>query len=323
MPAEHITVSISGAYPCRVTSAPERSAAFFDLDKTIIATSSTLAFTRPFYAGGLITRRAMLRTAYAHFFYQSSGADHAQMERMRQYLSQLSQGWDVQQVREIVAETLSELISPQVFEEATALIAQHQSAGRDVIIVSASGSDVVEPIGSMLGVDGVIATRMRIDENGHYAGDIDFYAYGGNKAAAMRDLAAARGYDLSASYAYSDSFTDLPMLLEVGHPVAVNPDRALRREAASQGWPVLDFVRPVSLRTRFTSAAAARSAAVGHAVGHAVGASAAERAAGARSAAAEMGHRVGAVGAPAMAVALGAAGAATAATVWFTRRRSV
>jgi HAD superfamily hydrolase (TIGR01490 family) len=310
----------------RVTTAPERGAAFFDLDKTIIATSSTLAFTRPFYAGGLITRRAMLRTAYAHFFYQSSGADHAQMERMRQYLSQMSDGWDVQQVREIVAETLADLISPQVFEEATALIAEHQAAGRDVIIVSASGSDVVEPIGAMLGAEGVIATRMRIDENGRYAGEIDFYAYGDNKALAIRELAAEMGYDLAASYAYSDSNTDLPMLLAVGHPVAVNPDKALRREATTREWPVLDFVRPISLRSRFTSAAAARSAAVGArsaAVGHAVGATAVERAAHARAAATEMGHRVGAVGAPVVAVALGAAGAATAATVWFTRRRSV
>lgn len=283
-----------------VTGASERSAAFFDLDKTIIATSSTLAFTRPFYAGGLLTRRAMLRTAYAHFFYQSSGADHEQMERMRQYLSRLSEGWDVQQVREIVAETLTDLITPQVYEEATALIAEHQRAGRDVIIVSASGSDVVEPIGAMLGANGVIATRMRIDDNGHYAGEIEFYAYGDNKASAIRDLADLNGYDLAASYAYSDSATDLPMLEVVGHPVAVNPDRALRKEALSRGWEILDFTRPVNLRSRY-----ARGLRVP-----------------AQAKPAEFAHRIPG---PAVAVAIGAASAATAATagiVWLTRRRS-
>src|SRR3954468_7279499 len=204
-------------YPDRVTSASERSAAFFDLDKTVIARSSTLAFSRPFYAGGLISRTAMLRSAYAHFFYQASGADHDQMERMRQYLSRMVTGWDVQQVRDIVATTLSELIAPLVYEEATALIAEHRAAGRDVVIVSASGAEVVEPIGAMLGVDHVVATRMVIDE-GRYTGDIEYYAYGENKAAAIRGLAAERGYDLDASFAYSDSVTDLPMLASVGHP---------------------------------------------------------------------------------------------------------
>ena len=156
-----------------MTTAPGRSAAFFDLDKTVIARSSTLAFSRPFYAGGLITRRAMLRSAYAHFFYQVNGADHDQMERMRRYLSNLSTGWDVQQVRDIVAETLTELISPLVYEEATTLIAEHHDAGRDVVIVSASGAEVVEPIGALLGADHVVATQMVVTD-GRYSGDIDF-----------------------------------------------------------------------------------------------------------------------------------------------------
>ena len=89
-----------------------KAAAFFDLDKTIIARSSTLAFSRPFYAGGLITRRAVLRSAYAHFLFMAGGADHDQMERLRRYLSDMVTGWDVQQVRDIVAETLEALIEP-------------------------------------------------------------------------------------------------------------------------------------------------------------------------------------------------------------------
>jgi len=265
--------------------APARSAAFFDLDKTIIARSSTFAFSKPFYAGGLITRSAVLRSAYAHFLYLFGGADHDQMERLRAYLSDLVTGWDVQQVRDIVAETLEELIQPLVFREATALIAEHRAAGRDVVIVSSSGSEVVEPIGVMLGADRVVATRMVVD-GGRYTGEIEFYAYAENKATAIRELATASGYDLAECYAYSDSVTDLPMLEAVGHPTAVNPDRALRREAGSRGWPVRDFSQPVRLRTRMVGQV----------------------------------QRVPAPTPPVMAVALGA-GAATAGLIWYATRR--
>lgn len=228
---------------------PGRAAAFFDLDKTIIAKSSTLAFSRPFYAGGLITRGSVLRSAYAQFVYLVGGADHDQMEKMRAYLSDLSSGWDVQTVREIVAETLHHIVEPLVYDEAVTLIEEHQLAGRDVVIVSASGAEVVEPIGDLLGADAVIATRMEIAE-GKYTGEISFYAYAENKATAISELARNRGYDLERSYAYSDSVTDVHMLEIVGHPYAVNPDRELRRTAASRGWPVLQFNRPVALRRR-------------------------------------------------------------------------
>jgi HAD superfamily hydrolase (TIGR01490 family) len=239
----------AGIYPGRVTTSGPHAAAFFDLDKTVIARSSTLAFSRPLYAGGLISRRAALRSTYTHFLYLLGRADHDQMERMRGYLSSLVVGWHVQQVRDIVAETLLQIIEPVVHREAVTLIAEHHAAGRDVVIVSTSGSELVEPIAAMLGADLVIATRMTV-RDGQYTGDIDFYAYHQNKATAIRELAAKRGYDLTASYAYSDSATDVPMLETVGHPYAVNPDRALRREAAVRGWPVLDFSDPAPLRRR-------------------------------------------------------------------------
>jgi HAD superfamily hydrolase (TIGR01490 family) len=225
------------------------TAAFFDLDKTIIAKSSTMAFSRPFQAGGLITRGAMLRSAYTQFVYVVGGADHDQMEKMRQFMSELCAGWDVQTVREIVADTLHNIVDPLVYEEAVSLIEEHHAAGRDVIIVSTSGSEVVEPIGEMLGADRVIATVM-VQNEGRYTGEIGFYAYGVNKATAIQQLAEDEGYDLASSYAYSDSVTDVPMLELVGHPYAVNPDKALRKAAIEQDWPVLDFVKPVELRKR-------------------------------------------------------------------------
>ena len=228
-----------------------RGAAFFDLDKTIIATSSAAAFSRPFYAGGLISRGAVLRSAYAHFLYMVGSADADQTERMRAHLSSLVSGWPVHQVSSIVAETLHQYIDPYVYSEAVQLIADHHAAGREVVVVSASGSELVEPIAAVLGADHVIATRMEVAD-GRYTGLIDFYAYGENKALAITELAERLGYDLAESYAYSDSITDAPMLEVVGHSFAVNPDRTLRRLAAEQGWGVLTFNRPVALRPRLS-----------------------------------------------------------------------
>ncbi|MCA1721369.1 MAG: HAD-IB family hydrolase [Actinobacteria bacterium] len=225
-----------------------RSAAFFDLDKTVIAKSSTLAFGRPFYKGGLVNRRAVLKSSFAQFVYLLQGADEDSMDKMRDYLKALCAGWPVQQVHDIVAETLHDLIDPMVYDEAVALFEEHRAAGRDVVIVSSSGEEVVGPIGEMLGVDRVVATRMVV-EDGKYTGDIAFYAYGPGKATAMAEL----DYDLASSYAYSDSFTDLPMLEIVGHPTAVNPDKALRKVAAERGWPVVTFRRPVRMKSRLSA----------------------------------------------------------------------
>jgi HAD superfamily hydrolase (TIGR01490 family) len=246
---------VPGTAPAEAPAEPRpaggRQAAFFDLDKTIIAKSSTLAFGKSFYAGGLINRRTVLRTAYAQFVYLAGGADHDQMERMRQFLSAMCTGWDVGQVKEIVGETLHGLIDPLIYSEAVALIEEHKAAGRDVVIVSTSGAEVVEPIAEMLGADLAVATRMAVDDDGKYTGEIEFYAYAENKAKAVQELAAERGYDLGSSYAYSDSATDVPMLEAVGNPFAVNPDRALRKEAVSREWPVLVFTKPIALRSRF------------------------------------------------------------------------
>ena len=154
-------------------------------------------------------------------------------------------------LRAVVVETLHESIDPTVYAEAVALIEEHHAAGRDVVVVSASGAEVVEPIAAILGADRVIATRMTVVD-GRYTGEIDFYAYGEHKAEAMRQVAAEGGYDLADCYAYSDSITDLPMLSAVGHPTAVNPDRGLRKAALEHGWPVLQFTRPVSMRARFS-----------------------------------------------------------------------
>nr|WP_234880254.1 HAD-IB family hydrolase [Mycolicibacterium litorale] len=244
---------------------PVRTAAFFDLDKTVIAKSSTLAFSKPFFDQGLLNRRAVLKSTYAQFLFLMSGADHDQMDRMRSYVTNMCTGWDVEQIKSIVGETLHEIVDPLVFAEAADLIADHKLCGRDVVVVSASGEEIVAPIARALGATHAMATRMVV-EDGRYTGEIAFYCYGEGKVKAIRALAAREGYALEHCYAYSDSITDIPMLEAVGHPTVVNPDRALRKEAVTRGWPVLTFTKPVSLRDRIpapSGAAVATTAAVG------------------------------------------------------------
>jgi HAD superfamily hydrolase (TIGR01490 family) len=227
-----------------------RSAAFFDLDKTIIAGSSALAFSRPFRRQGLISRRAALRSGYAQLLLLLAGADADTMELLRRRITALCTGWEVAQIREIVAETLHDIVVPLVYAEAKELIAEHKANGDEVVVLSASGLEVVEPIAALVEADSCLATRMGIAD-GRYTGVIDYYCYGEEKARAAREIAAERGYRLADCRAYSDSITDLPLLEAVGHPTAVNPDRALRRVADQRGWPILTFADPVALRMRW------------------------------------------------------------------------
>jgi HAD superfamily hydrolase (TIGR01490 family) len=226
-------------------------AAFFDLDKTVIAKASMVAFGRPFYREGLISRRLMLRAVWGQLVYMHLGASEEKLARMRESVLALTKGWDQGRIRSIVAETLSAVVEPIIYAEAADLIEEHKAAGRLVVIVSASPSEIVEPLGRHLGVDRVIASRAMVDDDDRYTGEMEFYAYGPYKAVAMQELAEVEGLDLEASFAYSDSATDIPMLEAVGHPVVVNPDRALARWAAQQGWEVQHFVKPVRLRDRF------------------------------------------------------------------------
>jgi HAD superfamily hydrolase (TIGR01490 family) len=234
------------------------TAAFFDLDKTLISKSSTLAFAPSFYRHGLINGLQAARGAVAHLVFRLGGANHRQMERIKEQVAQLCRGWSVERVTEIVTAHLAETISPFVYAEARRLLDSHLAAGRDVIIVSTSGQEMVGPIGAMLGASEVIATRMGLAD-GHYTGELEFYAYGEAKAARIRELSAERGYQLADCFAYSDSVTDLPMLEAVGHPHAVNPDRQLRKIAVARGWPILAFeLNPADVTAPVSSAMSTR-----------------------------------------------------------------
>jgi HAD superfamily hydrolase (TIGR01490 family) len=225
-------------------------AAFFDLDKTVIAKASIAAFGRPFYQGGLINRRLVVRAVVSQIVYLHLGASEQKLARVRESMLTLTKGWDREQIRDIVREALEETVEPIIYAEALDLIEAHRAAGHKVYLVSASPEEIVQPLADHLGVDGAIASRAVVDEEGRYAGEMEFYAYGPFKAEAMEALALAEGLDLSESSAYSDSYTDLPMLEAVGHPVAVNPDRVLAKVAREREWEVMQFTKPVRLRDR-------------------------------------------------------------------------
>lgn len=221
-------------------------AAFFDLDKTIIATSSAFAFGKEFLHNGMITRQEAWDLYLSKAQYMLVGQSSEKMDSTRDALAQMVAGWEVDDIQRITRDTLREVVAPAIYAEARELIDAHRAKGHHIIIISASAKILVEPIAQELGVDTVVATEMAI-ENGKLTGEITRYLKGEAKAEAVRQFAADHNFDLDASFAYSDSATDIPMLELVGNPVAVNPDRALKKHALANGWQTRTFKNPEPL----------------------------------------------------------------------------
>jgi HAD superfamily hydrolase (TIGR01490 family) len=230
-------------------------AAFFDLDKTVIAKASIAAFGRPFRRGGLLRRRTVARIVTSHLIFLHLGADEQRLARIREAMLLITKGWEQEQVRDIVRETMLETIEPLIYAEALELMEAHRAKGDRIYLVSAAPEEIVLPLAEMLGADGAVASRGEIDDTGRYTGHMAFYASGQAKADALAALAQRSGIDLAAASAYSDSATDLPMLEAVGHPVVVNADRSLARIARERGWESVRFTKPVRLRDRVSVSA--------------------------------------------------------------------
>jgi HAD superfamily hydrolase (TIGR01490 family) len=194
------------------------------------------------YRAGLVSRSALIKGVYAQIVYLLLGADEKKLDRLKNGMLALSKGWEREQVEAVVREALIELIDPFIYQEALDLMDLHRASGRRVYIVSSSPEEVVRPVAEHFGDVRVIATRAKI-EDGRYTGELEFYCAGEGKAEAIREVAAREGVDLSESYAYSDSESDLPMLRAVGHPVAVNPDPPLAALAREEGWQTMRFER--------------------------------------------------------------------------------
>lgn len=223
------------------SSSPASSAAFFDLDKTILATASSLALQGSFVNAGLLSRRAAVMSVLVHLPYILRGADENRMNDMAKALGDLTKGIDARRLESIVEESLDSVIEPVCYLGALEEIDRHRAQGRPVIVASASALEVVRPIAKRLRADGILATIAEKDQAGAFTGTILHYNQAEGKARACAELAAEKGWDLAQCWAYSDSISDEPLLASVGHPVAVNPDRALRRIAEERGWTIEKF----------------------------------------------------------------------------------
>ena len=253
-PATSPTVPpVASAEPAAIVPAPtgQRAAAYFDLDKTILATSSTWALGTPMRRSGLISSRALAYGLIAQIPYLLVGAGTQRSSSLMEQLALMSAGISRRDLMEVVEGALATAIEPAVYAEALDLIEAHRRAGHDVVVVSASIIEMVAPIARLVGADRAVATRMEVGEDGLFTGRITRSMLHSEKVVALREDAAAHGIDPARCWAYSDSISDEPMLSAVGHPVAVNPDRDLRRLAQERGWPVRDFARPVRLRPRW------------------------------------------------------------------------
>jgi HAD superfamily hydrolase (TIGR01490 family) len=217
-----------------------RAAAFFDLDRTLLRRSSTLALAPAFRRHGVITRMQVAKAALWQLLFVVRGTSKERVRSASEDGLMLLRGYTPARMQTLVAESLEPVLLPLVYDEPLRLLERHRELGEPSYIVSAALQEVVDAIAADLGFDGALGTICEV-ENGAYTGRSVRSLHGEMKAAAVRELAAAEGIDLAVSTAYSDSHTDLPFLEVVGNPVAVNPDRELRRIAATRGWPMLRF----------------------------------------------------------------------------------
>jgi HAD superfamily hydrolase (TIGR01490 family) len=216
------------------------AAAFFDLDRTLLRRSSALALAGSFHERGMISRWQMLRAAGWQLLFVARGASHEAVQRAAEDGLRVLAGYTPEQLRDLVAEAMEPVLRPLVYAESLRLVEEHHARGEPVYIVSATLQEIVEAVAEDLGFDGALGTTCEVVD-GKYTGRAVRALHAGAKAECLREVAVRQGFDLSECTAYSDSHTDLPFLEAVGHPVAVNPDRALRRIAAERAWPVLEF----------------------------------------------------------------------------------
>jgi HAD superfamily hydrolase (TIGR01490 family) len=218
-----------------------RAAAFFDLDKTLMAGSSGMQFARVATRHGIVRRRQLASWAVEHLRYRLRGTTDERTTEVLRVARDLISGVPARSLERMNPEVMAAIL-PRVYPQMLDEVYAHQDAGRATFIVSAAGNGVVEPLAAVLGMDGGLGTRYEIGEDGAFTGRFDGpFVYGQGKVEAMEAFAAEHGIELAESYAYSDSLSDLPMLRAVGHPVAVNPDPPLAEIAREEGWQTMRF----------------------------------------------------------------------------------
>ncbi len=217
------------------------AAAFFDLDRTLMAGSSGFHWVRAAHAAGMVSRRQLASDAVGNIRFRLRGSTDEIAQQAMERLDVALRGHHPREFQRLGPHVLAGVL-PRLYPKMLDLAWDHQDAGRRVYIATAATQDTAEMIAHVLSFDGAVGTRLELDGDGAYTGKIDGpMAYREGKAAAITEVAQRDGIDLSASFAYSDSESDLPMLRSVGYPVVVNPDRELLRVARAEGWDVMRF----------------------------------------------------------------------------------
>lgn len=247
MPRTHREVSPTLPMPAqlaeaRTVSGDPTAAAFFDIDNTMMRGASIYWFARGLAARRYVSAGDLLRYAAQQLRFRILATEHGQhVDRTRQSALAFVAGWRVADLERLAEEIYDESMAERIWPGTRALAQQHLNAGQQVWLVTAAPVELGRVIAGRLGLTGAIGTVAAV-EDGTYTGElVGELMHGPAKAAAISKLAAVEGLDLGRCAAYSDSINDLPMLTLVGHPVAVNPDPALRREARRRGWQTRDF----------------------------------------------------------------------------------
>ncbi len=218
-----------------------RVGAFFDVDNTLIRGASAFHLAVGLYRRGLLRIPDIVRFGMHHARYRAFGENHRQMDEVRAAALALVDGRSVQEMGLIAEDVYDEVMTLRIFPGARRLLDEHRAAGHCVWLVTAGPREIGEIIARKLGASGALGTVVE-QQDGHYTGRLcGDLLHGAAKAQAVERLAVREGIDLSLSYAYGDSTHDVPILSLVGNPVAINPDRRLRRHAAHAGWPVQEF----------------------------------------------------------------------------------
>jgi HAD superfamily hydrolase (TIGR01490 family) len=224
-------------------AAPDDGAAFFDLDKTLMQGSSAFQFARAAYRNGLLSRRRLAADAWANTRFRLRGATDEDSLALRQRIATGLSGSRVLDLQRLGPDVLAGVL-PRLYPRMLAVAYAHQDAGRRAYITTAASQELAEILARVISFDGAIGSELSEVVDGVYTGRVTgLFAYNTGKADAIRQLAAREGIDLDQSYAYTDSVSDLPMLEAVGHPVAVNPDRALAAIARERGWELMRLDR--------------------------------------------------------------------------------
>lgn len=221
-----------------------KSAAFFDLDNTMVRGSTLYFLGRAMYQRGFFTKGDISRFVVANVRFRLTGTEKPEViARFQKAAQDFIGGHDVKEIYTIGESVYDEFVSPALIQGTIQIAKQHLKDGQEVWLVTAAPEDMAKLIADRLGFTGAIGSKAEI-ENGKYTGKlIGKILHGAEKATAIKELAKARGYDLSECHAYSDSFSDLPLLITVGIPHAINPDARLRIKALAENWQMHDFRR--------------------------------------------------------------------------------